>query len=104
MPCTGIANLSNLTRLSLRSNRLQELPSGITALSKLAILDLGQNGLRELPDLFGRLVSLKHLYLSANRLAALPNDIGAESPCAAVTLLSAPPQVTCGTSRRSTAR
>lgn len=98
---TDISRLTNLTRLSVRSNQLKELPAGLTTLNKLAILDLGQNSLRELPVHFGRLSSLKQLYLSANKLIALPQDIGA-SLQSARTALTPYLQAICAISRRST--
>ena len=40
----------NLTRFSLRENKIKELPKGIGKLEKLVIFDISHNHLEHLPD------------------------------------------------------
>jgi hypothetical protein len=70
-----IANLHNLTHLSICDCHLGQLPETIGLLSNLRVLELRNNHLPELPSSLGRLVQLQHLDLHANRLSTLPECI-----------------------------
>ena len=68
--------LTQLTQLTLASNRLTELPDSICDLAKLSALNLLRNQLTELPDRLGDLSHLRHLDIATNRLQTLPLTFG----------------------------
>ena len=82
----AIAELSNLTVLSVCNNKLSVQPSNIKHLKNLRALELSYNQLTILPDEIGELKKLEWLnermetgdYLSKynNQLTTLPDDIG----------------------------
>ncbi|KAK0613120.1 hypothetical protein B0T17DRAFT_499024 [Bombardia bombarda] len=66
----AIANLENLTVLSLRGNKLRELPPSIAALKNLRDLNVAQNRLRYLP---GQLLELMAKGSALGELRLHPN-------------------------------
>lgn len=74
-----LANLSALSELVLRGNRIKEfLPSLCTGAlaSSLKLVDLSQNEIQLLPMAFCNLKNLVHLKLDRNHLHMLPVNIG----------------------------
>jgi internalin A len=71
-----IAQLSNLTSLSLSGNHITTLPDAIRKLNNLTSLSLSGNQLTTLPDAIGQLRNLTSLDLSSNQLTMLPDAIG----------------------------
>jgi Leucine-rich repeat (LRR) protein len=65
-----------LTRLSVKKNRLKELPSAIGKCVALAELDVSENELSVLPGELCALPALVKLNVSENMLAALPTEFG----------------------------
>jgi protein phosphatase 1 regulatory subunit 7 len=65
-----LANLSQLQRLELRDNQLEQIPE--MSLPELRVLDLSYNGIRVIDNLEG-LPKLRELFLCQNKIA----DIGA---------------------------
>lgn len=76
----------NLTKLSLRGNRLQQVPPAVLALSRLQELDLAGNAIATLPDGVARLSELQELTIDENALADLP---AALAKCGKLKVLSA---------------
>lgn len=71
-----ISNLSKLERIDASLNRLQTLPKSIGDLEQLRELDLYDNEVDRLPASLGNLVSLTELNLESNLLANLPPSVG----------------------------
>jgi internalin A len=71
-----IGELTNLTGLYLRSNRLTRLPDSIGNLTNLTGLYLHDNRLSQLPDSIGNLTNLTGLHVHDNQLTRLPDSIG----------------------------
>ncbi len=67
--------LLELTQISLKWNRLKNIPSEFTNLKKLELLELNNNAIETLPDGIENLTSLKHLNLNINSLRTLPKRI-----------------------------
>lgn len=67
--------LPKLTRLSLRSTRLSELPDSLVILVDLVELDLADNAFDEFPPVVTRLRRLQRLDLSGNAIDKLPASI-----------------------------
>ena len=67
-----ISLFTNLERLVVQNDGLEEVPSYIEALKKLQRLDVSQNKLTDLPLTIKELKNLKELNLSANQLTSLP--------------------------------
>lgn len=67
--------LLELTQISLKWNRLKDIPSEFTNLKKLELLELNNNAIETLPDSIENLTSLKHLNLNINSLLTLPKGI-----------------------------
>ncbi|TYZ60345.1 hypothetical protein PybrP1_011196 [[Pythium] brassicae (nom. inval.)] len=76
----------NLTKLSLKNNRLRELPLSVTRLAQLQELDVSGNELAALPEHVGALASLVDLTLDQNAVRELP---AALARCARLKVLSA---------------
>lgn len=76
----------NLTKLSLKNNRLRELPTSVTRLAQLQELDLSGNALSALPDHVGALASLVDLTIDQNAVRELP---AALAQCAKLKIISA---------------
>ncbi|KAG7386966.1 hypothetical protein PHYPSEUDO_014950 [Phytophthora pseudosyringae] len=76
----------NVTKLSLRGNRLSTLPRSVLNLGKLQELDLSENALETLPANLGELQQLQELNVDGNRLTELP---AALARCAKLKVLSA---------------
>jgi len=74
--CYAIAQLSCLTQLDLRNNRITDLPPSMClALTRLTHLNLSANRLTHLPSSVQLLASLVHLDVSSNLLRLLPPTI-----------------------------
>ena len=71
-----IEQLTSLTRLNLRGNRLTSLPAEIGQLTSLTVLDLRSNKLTSVPAEIWQLTSLTVLTLEGNRLTSVPPEIG----------------------------
>lgn len=76
----------NLTKLSLRGNRLQHVPPAVLALSRLQELDLAGNAITALPDGVSQLGELQELTVDENALTELP---AALAKCGKLKVLSA---------------
>jgi Leucine-rich repeat (LRR) protein len=70
-----IGNLKHIEELYLFGNELTHLPKGIGYLVQLKELDLYNNRLESLPEEIGNLVTLQRLTLEDNRLKAVPNSV-----------------------------
>jgi hypothetical protein len=70
-----MGDVTSLTKLVLRRNRLERLPPSCARLVHLVHLDLTSNELSALPEWLGELRCLCRLQLSSNRLATLPASI-----------------------------
>ncbi|KAG7386935.1 hypothetical protein PHYBOEH_008445 [Phytophthora boehmeriae] len=76
----------NLTKLSLKANRLNAVPRSVLALSQLQELDLSDNALQTLPSNLGELQELQELTVDGNALTELP---AALARCGKLKVLSA---------------
>ncbi|RLN98139.1 hypothetical protein BBJ28_00002464, partial [Nothophytophthora sp. Chile5] len=76
----------NLTKLSLKGNRLRTVPHSIVALTQLQELDLSDNALESLPANLGELQELQELNVDGNALRELP---AALAHCGKLKVLSA---------------
>ncbi|XP_077998440.1 leucine-rich repeat-containing protein 47-like [Glandiceps talaboti] len=72
----NLGNLSNLTSLILRGNKLTCLPSTLGNLQSLKTLDVSNNELLSLPDEFTQLKTLHTCDISINKLTELPSKMG----------------------------
>ncbi|KAL6075956.1 PPM-type phosphatase domain-containing protein [Balamuthia mandrillaris] len=70
------SSLSNLSKLDLTQNRVEEFPQSLLTLTSLTELGLERNRLSALPEGLSQLVNLKKLTLKDNRLKALPASLG----------------------------
>lgn len=70
-----ISQLSDLTRLALSDNRIEELTPAIGSLKSLTWLDLTRNRLRSLPKEIAKLRNLTGLGLSENEFEEIPAGI-----------------------------
>lgn len=68
--------MQNLAFLSLRENKIKELPAGIGQLVNLMTLDLANNHLEQLPHEIGNCVKMSILHLQHNELNALTPALG----------------------------
>lgn len=88
-----LENLQNLTTLSLRENKIKELPSAIGmsyrhtcchghhhpplgALTQLLLLDVSHNHLESIPEEIGHCVNLTTLDVQHNNLTKIPASTG----------------------------
>lgn len=76
----------NLTKLSLKGNRLRELPASVTRLVQLKELDLSGNAIAVIPDHVSGLGDLVDLTIDQNAVRHLP---AALAQCAKLKVLSA---------------
>ncbi|CAN6879821.1 hypothetical protein F2Q70_00033104 [Brassica cretica] len=78
LPDTIGFELTNLTKLSVNSNKLVVLPSSLSHLTSLRVLDARLNRLGSLPDDLENLVNLQVLNVSQNfqHLKELPYSVG----------------------------
>ena len=76
-----IGQLTSLTRLDLRDNRLTSLPAEIGQLTSLEQLYLYGNELTSVPAEIGQLTSLTRLSLGGNQLTSVPAEIGQLTFC-----------------------
>ncbi len=70
-----IVELKNLTKLYISSNQLTSLPPEIAELKDLTELNISGNQLTSLPPEIVELKSLTELYISSNQLTLLPSEI-----------------------------
>lgn len=71
-----IGNLSELSHLILKDNKLKNIPDSISLLKNLETLELGNCQITSLPDSFGNLKMLKKLTIERNfKLNSIPNAI-----------------------------
>ncbi|KAJ3083562.1 hypothetical protein HK102_001014 [Quaeritorhiza haematococci] len=78
-----IGELGGLIFLDIHNNRIRSLPEELSQLSNLSILNLGTNALTDIPFSVFEL-PLKELYLQGNNLTILPDEIGL---CTRLTIL-----------------
>lgn len=72
LPNSFWSNMSNLTLLDLRNNKLQDIPPEIGNFLYLNILDLSMNKIEVLPDQISQITSAQVINLFGNNLKALP--------------------------------
>ena len=70
-----IANLTNLTELSLSNNQITHIPEVITNLVNLTNLYLSRNQITHIPDSIANLTNLTKLALSNNQISQIPQAI-----------------------------
>lgn len=75
----------NLTKLSLRGNKLSQIPASVLALPQLQELDVAENQISTLPASISSLAELQDLNADGNRLDELPATLAA---CAKLKVLS----------------
>ena len=68
-------DVSNLTHIDLRNNRLAQLPDQICELTKLVELKVDYNFLHSLPHGIDKLTNLEYLSASQNTLKSIPSNI-----------------------------
>lgn len=68
-------SLPKLTKLHLHNNQLKQLPENIGALKRLKELRVYNNQLESIPESIGNLEYLHYLSLNKNRLTTLPDSI-----------------------------
>jgi len=73
---TQIGTLDNLYWLGLQNNNLKNVPIEVGNLEKLTTLQLGGNGLSEIPSQIGQLEMLERFDLRNNNLTMLPSEFG----------------------------
>lgn len=66
---------TNLKYLSLKNDRLKEIPAGIGNLQNLEVLDLSGNDFKSLPSNFNKLTNLQELYLNDEKNFELAQNI-----------------------------
>ena len=71
-----VLTLTRLTYLNLSTNNIKTIPDDIDNLQNLTILDLFKNQIETFPDSIGNLVNLKRLYAEDNKLTFIPDTIG----------------------------
>ena len=71
-----VFTLTNLVRLDLGWNHLEEISPRIGELAKLEELWLNRNPLKNLPSELESCVKLKILYLRDTKLRKIPNEVG----------------------------
>jgi Leucine-rich repeat (LRR) protein len=67
--------LTNLIKLKINDNNIQEIDPSITQLQRLKKLNLNSNNLNDLPENFSTLQNLRTLQLSHNRFARIPDTL-----------------------------
>lgn len=72
----AMKNPEEVYKLTLRKNKLNEIPGEVFGLANLRILILSKNKIKELPLEIGNLVYLEELDLTGNKLEQLPAEIG----------------------------
>eukprot|EP01111_Echinosteliopsis_oligospora_P018532 TRINITY_DN856_c0_g1_i2.p1 TRINITY_DN856_c0_g1~~TRINITY_DN856_c0_g1_i2.p1 ORF type:complete len:464 (-),score=95.95 TRINITY_DN856_c0_g1_i2:71-1462(-) len=72
---TQILSLRNLTALNIGGNTLNYLPDEIDQLSKLEVLDISDNSFSALPANLFKLFNLRQLNLSKNPIGDIPPEI-----------------------------
>ena len=76
VPAGSLGALSALEKLSLRGNRITDVPAGtLPGVPRLRVLDVAENELNALPEDVGVLSDLAELSLDGNRLAVLPEGL-----------------------------
>ena len=72
----SLGNLTSLTMLDLKGNRLTSVPESLGNLTSLTMLDLKGNRLTSVPESLGNLTGLTMLDLKGNRLTSVPESLG----------------------------
>lgn len=72
----GIGYLTNLSKLNLSYNKINEISDRIGNLKNLKSLNLSNNKIKQLPLTIGDLINLEYLYLSSNLIVLIPQEIG----------------------------
>ncbi|CAK4068547.1 unnamed protein product [Aphanomyces euteiches] len=65
----------NLTKLTLRGNKLTTLPESVCTLTALETLDVAQNAIRDIPNSIGECVQLKEFNIDSNKLQYVPSAL-----------------------------
>ncbi|MBD1867453.1 leucine-rich repeat domain-containing protein [Cyanobacteria bacterium FACHB-471] len=71
----SIAQLTNLTTLSLDSNQISEIPESIAQLTNLTGVYLYNNQISEIPESIAQLTNLTGVYLYNNQISEIPESI-----------------------------
>ena len=71
-----LGDVTTLTTLRVRRNRLRKLPDSCAQLRSLVLLDIDSNEFTVLPEWLGNLTLLERLLLGRNQLETLPATIG----------------------------
>ena len=72
----AVKNPQKVVHLSLRHQKLLEMPKELLLMPNLKTLDLGRNYIKEIPTWINQLVGLKELIMDRNDLEQLPPEIG----------------------------
>lgn len=73
----NLSSLPQLTTLSIRDNKIKELPERINMLSNLVQLNIENNDLSDLPPNLGKIKSLKVINLTGNILKRIRSELRA---------------------------
>ncbi|MEI6766816.1 MAG: leucine-rich repeat domain-containing protein [Bacteroidota bacterium] len=71
----GVFMLANLQEMNLSHNKIKSIPCEIKSLKNLRIIDLSSNKLITLPAEIGTLTYLQKLYLKHNKISTLPIEM-----------------------------
>lgn len=70
-----IYRFKNLNSLILKNNQLKNFPIKVTEFDYLQLLDISNNTLTSIPQEIGNMIHLKQLHLNQNQLTKLPLEI-----------------------------
>ena len=71
----ALKEAADVKRLSLRSKKIETIPSEISKFKVLEVLDLSNNAITVIPKEIGTLQNLKVLKISRNKLSSIPLEI-----------------------------